>query len=127
MGTNSIKKNTNVCHETSGSNPQVTGCWSQVTGCRSKVMGHRSRVGSQATGRGSQVTGHRSQVMGHRLQLTNLIIISCSARGKNKTCIICSKTVSLITLTLTLNIKLFSSNKQFLSFTCNSFVLHLKV
>ena len=51
---------------------------------------------SRFTGHGSKVMSHRSQIIGHRLQVTNIIIISCSALGKHKTYVYCSKTVSLI-------------------------------
>ena len=61
--------------------------------------------------RRSQVAGHRSQVMGcrlqvadHRSQITGYeIIISCSPRGKHKTYVYCSKTVSLIISSLVIN------------------------
>ena len=45
------------------------------------------RSNLRVTGQGSHVTGHGSLITGHRLQVTN-IIISCSAHGKNKTCLL---------------------------------------
>ena len=91
---------------------------------RSQVAGHRSNL--QVTGRRLQVAGHRSQVASRRWQITGyefnqlslncFFLFPCSARGKNKSCLLFKTRFS--------HIQLSHSNKQILF---NSFVQRLKV
>ena len=77
-----------------GSNPQVISRRSHVAGRKSQVAGRRSQVAgrrSQVAGRRSQVAGRRSQTTGYEFSQSSpnyFFLFPCSARGKNKTCLL---------------------------------------